>query len=126
MELADEDVLAVLRTLEYDGEVECGRGQGEDDEDVYREARLHLHPRPDITLFPCGVCPVRPQLFPRQPPAAAREACSMSTTWAPHRPALCSLTHPSGCAGALHPWRMPPVYTCTHAFEPELVEVPKL
>lgn len=88
MELADEDVLAVLRTLEYDGEVECGRGQGEDDEDVYREARLHLHPRPDVTLFPCGVCPVRTQPFPRQAPAAAREACSISLHGLPTDPPL--------------------------------------
>ncbi len=107
MELADEDVLAVLRTLEYDGKVECGRGQGEDDEDVYREARLHLHPRPDITLFPCGVCPVRRTAPAWQPPAAAKEACSVSTTWA--SPQTCPLLTD---APKRLCWRFPPLRAC--------------
>ncbi|KAK9830943.1 hypothetical protein WJX81_000452 [Elliptochloris bilobata] len=58
VELRDEDVLSVLRTLEYERAIECRRGLGEDDEDVFREERLPLPERHAATAFPCGICPV--------------------------------------------------------------------
>ena len=64
VELRDEDVLAVLRTLEYDGGLECGRGAGEDDEDVFRERRLALPEYAAPTSFPCGVCKARALALP--------------------------------------------------------------
>lgn len=69
VELRDEDVLAVLRTLEYDGSVECGRGAGEDDDDVFRERRLALPETAAPTSFPCGVCKARAPAA-RMPPGA--------------------------------------------------------
>jgi hypothetical protein len=74
VELRDEDVLAVLRTLEYDGGVECGRGAGEDDEDVFRERRLALPEYAAPTSFPCGVCKARARA--PCPPTFGRLACA--------------------------------------------------
>ena len=59
MELRDDDVLTVLRTLEYDRAVDCGPGLGEDDEDVFRETKLPVPEHHAATSLPCGVCPVR-------------------------------------------------------------------
>lgn len=56
MELRDEDVLCILRTLEFDGLVESFVS---DDGEVYRPAKHRVPKNSPLTSIPCGVCPVR-------------------------------------------------------------------
>lgn len=56
VELRDEDILSILRTLEYDGLVECYLGE---DGEAFRLARQTIPQSSPFTSIPCGVCPVR-------------------------------------------------------------------
>jgi hypothetical protein len=55
--LSDEDVLCIVRTLEYDGVAEAIETE---DGEVFRLARARIPEATPFTRFPCGVCPVRP------------------------------------------------------------------
>ena len=60
VELRNEDVLCIIRTLEYDGLVDACTG---DTKDVFKPARLaHLESTP-FAAIPCGTCPVRTQYW---------------------------------------------------------------
>ena len=54
--LSDEDVLCIVRTLEYDGVVEAAETE---DGEVFRPTRARIPDATPLTRFPCGVCPVR-------------------------------------------------------------------
>lgn len=56
MELRDEDVLCILRTLEFDGLVESFVS---DDGEMYRPAKYRVPKTSAFTSIPCGICPVR-------------------------------------------------------------------
>ena len=55
--LSEEDVLCIVRTLEYDGAVEAV--DSEDGETLFRPARHSIPAASPFTQIPCGVCPVR-------------------------------------------------------------------
>lgn len=55
MELKDEDVLCIIRTLEFDGLVESFTSE---DGEVYRPAKHRIPKTSAFTSIPCGVCPV--------------------------------------------------------------------
>ena len=57
MPLSDEDVLCIVRTLEYDGIVEAVETE---DGEMFRLARMRIPEATPFTRFPCGVCSVRP------------------------------------------------------------------
>jgi hypothetical protein len=75
VELRDEDILCILRTLEYDGIVDCMIG---DDGEVFRPARQAIPRTSAFTSIPCGVCPVR----------AAQKGCTYSTSSVPVKASL--------------------------------------
>ena len=54
--LSNEDVLCIIRTLEYDGVVEAVEG---DEGETFRPARHRIPDDSPLTQIPCGVCPVR-------------------------------------------------------------------
>ena len=55
VQLRDEDVMMILNTLEYDGQIE--RVAAEDGE-CFRRALLAIPDTSAFTSVPCGVCPV--------------------------------------------------------------------
>ncbi|BDA42720.1 DNA-directed RNA polymerase III subunit RPC6 [Coccomyxa sp. Obi] len=55
VELRDEDVLCILRTLEFDGLVESFVS---DDGEMYRPAKYRVPKTSAFTSIPCGICPV--------------------------------------------------------------------
>lgn len=57
VELSQEDVLCIIRTLEYDGLVEGV--EAEDGEMMFRPSRHTIPEASPFTQIPCGVCPVR-------------------------------------------------------------------
>lgn len=57
VQLRDEDVMQILNTLEYDGQIE--RVAAEDGE-RFRKALLQIPETSAFTSIPCGVCPVSP------------------------------------------------------------------
>ena len=69
MPLSDEDVLCIVRTLEYDGVAEAVETE---DGEVFRLARVSIPEATPFTRFPCGVCPVRAR--PAWPPAQHRRS----------------------------------------------------
>jgi len=56
VELKDEDVLCIIRTLEFDGLVESFTSE---DGEVYRPAKHRVPKTSAFTTIPCGVCPVK-------------------------------------------------------------------
>ncbi len=57
MPLSEEEVLCIIRTLEYDGVVEGV--ESEEGDTMFRPSRHKIPEAPPFTQIPCGVCPVR-------------------------------------------------------------------
>ena len=55
MHLRDEDVMMILNTLEYDGQIEKVAAE---DGEKFRQALLAIPDTSAFTSIPCGVCPV--------------------------------------------------------------------
>ena len=56
VQLRDEDVMMILNTLEYDGQIE--KIDSPDGEDRFRQALLAIPETSAFTSIPCGVCSV--------------------------------------------------------------------
>ncbi|DBA81657.1 hypothetical protein WJX77_003870 [Trebouxia sp. C0004] len=65
VQLRDEDVMMILNTLEYDGQIE--KIDSPDGEDRFRQALLAIPETSAFTSIPCGVCPVFNECTPDGP-----------------------------------------------------------
>ena len=59
--LTPQDFSMLLQTLVYDGHIELDP-EAQDDDDMYRVARLQPPEASTFAQMPCGVCPVCPRL----------------------------------------------------------------
>lgn len=65
VQLRDEDVMMILNTLEYDGQIE--KIDSPDGEDRFRQALLAIPETSAFTSIPCGVCSVFNECTPDGP-----------------------------------------------------------